>query len=192
MKSTKFKVRSLRTETKDSHVVTQGTVTMSHLSRGSCDTGNSPRVTREGFWTLKTSPRVLRSRCRECHDAGFGVAGRGAGGTVAAIGDGDRHAHIAAALAAEAGDLDHAGGKAFSEGRGTLPGIEVDDQHILGSQGLGILILDGQIPDLQLCGIRTVQIAGFEGLGDLRLLQRAIGRAEDVAGDFTLPVQFRC
>ena len=126
----------------------------------------------------------------ECHDAGFDVAGRGAGGTGAAVGDGNGHTHIATALTAKAGDLDHAGSEAFGEGRGALPGVKVDDQHILGSQGLGVLILDGQVPDLQLSGIRTVQVTGLEGLGDLRLLQRAVSRAEDVAGDLALPVQF--
>ena len=50
-----------------------------------------------------------------------------------------------------------------------------------------------RLPDVaaHLRGIGAVQVAGVKGLGDLRLFQRAVGRAEDVAGDLALPVQFR-
>ena len=130
------------------------------------------------------------SCCGKGHGASFGILRDRAGSTGTAIGDGNGHAHVAAALTAEAGNLDHAGGVAFREGRGALAGIEVDDQHVLGRQGLGVLVLHREVPDLELGGVCAVQVAGIEGLGDLGLFQGAVGRAEDVAGDLGVPVQF--
>ena len=64
------------------------------------------------------------------------------------------------------------------------------NEHILVRQGLGIVILDGQIPQLHCCGVARIQGDGVKRLRDGRLLHGGKGVAKDILLAFLAPVHF--